>query len=268
MWLMKKSRKVVSVSTRMKDEHVILPKPKSQLAQLHDDDEDVFATSVIDRYAARPLALEDICLATFAVMYDVIKSSTQTAETEDVNTQQDMYNTENPETSTKIKLQKGLGIIRKRKQQAILCTRRYKVHTEPEKYYHAQLLLYYPWNHEDDIISTYQSYQDSYISKQHIIHQHAQKFNEDCVAFDIDLQDLEQNIPQSAWEMVAPNIAHDDSTTNATGFSTIQNQDITEDTTNEESHDNTRNATDKLCMLYTKVAKKQDMNLHDYCTHI
>ena len=57
MWLMKKSRKAVSVSKSMKDECVSLPKPKSQLAQLHDDREDVFATSVIDRYAARPLAL-------------------------------------------------------------------------------------------------------------------------------------------------------------------------------------------------------------------
>ena len=92
---MKKSRKVVSVSKSMKDERVSLPKPKSQLEQLHDDDEDVFATSVIDRYAARPLALQDICLATFAIMYDVIQSSTQTEETEIVNTQ-DMYNTENP----------------------------------------------------------------------------------------------------------------------------------------------------------------------------
>ena len=44
-----------------------------------------------------------------------------------------MYNLENPETSTKIKLQKGLGIMRKRKQQAILHTRRYKLHTEPDK---------------------------------------------------------------------------------------------------------------------------------------
>ena len=76
-----KSRKVVSVSTSMKDEHVSLPKPKSQLAQLHDNDEDVFATSVIGRYAARPLALQDICLVTFAIMYNVIKSSTQTEET-------------------------------------------------------------------------------------------------------------------------------------------------------------------------------------------
>ena len=126
-----KSRKVVSVSTSMKDEHVSLPKTKSQLE---------FTTSIIDRYDARPLVVQDICLVTFASMYDVIQSSTQTEELEDVNTQQDMYNTENPETSTKIKLQKGLGIMRKRKQQAILCNRRYKLHTEPEKYYHAKLL--------------------------------------------------------------------------------------------------------------------------------
>ena len=266
---MKKSRKVVSVSTSMKDEHVSLPKSKSQLAQLHDDDdEDVFATSVIDRYAARPLALKNICLATFAVMYDVIQSSTKTGETQDVNTE-DMQNTENAHALTKMKLQKGLGVIRKRKQQVILCTRRYKIYTEPEKYYHSKLLLYYPWNEEDDIISTYQSYLDSYINKQDIIHQNAQKFSEDCVAFDIDLQDLENNIPQSAWEMVAPNVAQDERTTNVQGFYTLQNQEQRkEDTMDTVSHDNTRNTTDTLCMLYAKAAKRQDMNFHDYCTHI
>ena len=48
MWLMKKSKKAVLVMTSMKDECVSLPKPQSQLAQLHDDD-DVFATSLTDR---------------------------------------------------------------------------------------------------------------------------------------------------------------------------------------------------------------------------
>ena len=81
-----------------------------------------------------------------------------------------------------------------------------------------------PWNHEDDIISTYTSYHDSYISKQDIIHQNAQKFNEDCIAFDMDLQDLENNIPHSAWEMVVPNIAQDDRTTNIQCFYTLQNE--------------------------------------------
>ena len=110
---------------------------------------------------------------------------------------------------------------------------------------------------------------DSYISKQDIIHQNAQKFNEECVAIDIDLQDLENNIPQSAWEVVAPNIAQDDRTTNVQGFYILQNQEQgKEDTTDTLSHDNTRNTTDTLCMLYAKAAKRQDMNFHDYCTHI
>ena len=129
MWLMKKSRKVVSVSTSMKDECV--------------------------RYAARPLALHNICLAEFAVMYDVIQSSTKTEETEDVNTEEEMQNIENANPCTKMKLQKGLGVIRKRKQEAILCTRRYKIHAEPEKYYHAKLLLYYPWNSHIQLTTTH-----------------------------------------------------------------------------------------------------------------
>ena len=80
MWLMKKSRKVVPVMTSMKDERVSLPKPQSHLAQLHDDDEDIFATSLIDRYGARPVSLQNMCLATFAVTYDVIQHATQKAD--------------------------------------------------------------------------------------------------------------------------------------------------------------------------------------------
>ena len=95
MWLMKKSRKVISVSTSIKDECVSLPNPKSQLTQLHNDDEDIFATSLIDRYAARPVSLQTICLATFEVTYDVIQSSTNKEETEGVNAEEEMQKTEN-----------------------------------------------------------------------------------------------------------------------------------------------------------------------------
>ena len=90
----------------MKDEHVSLPKPKSQLAHLHGNDEDVFATSLIDRYVARPLALQNICLTTFAVTYDVIESSTRTAETEDVNAAEEMQNAENDNSVVKINCKK------------------------------------------------------------------------------------------------------------------------------------------------------------------
>ena len=91
--------------TSMKDECVSLPKPQSQLAQLHDDNEDVFATSLIDIYAARPVSLQNMCLATFAVTHDVIQSSTQKEETDGVNDEEEeMQNTENDNSVTRIKL--------------------------------------------------------------------------------------------------------------------------------------------------------------------
>ena len=43
-----------------------------------------------------------------------------------------------------ITLKHKLGYMRKQKQEAILQTRRYKISTKPEKYYHSKLLLYYP----------------------------------------------------------------------------------------------------------------------------
>ena len=68
-----------------------------------------------------------MCLATFAVTYDVIQSSTKKEETDGVNDkEEEMQNTENDNSVMKMKLQKGLGVIRKRKQEVILSTRRYK----------------------------------------------------------------------------------------------------------------------------------------------
>ena len=75
MWFMKKSRKVVQVNTNMKVECVSLPKPTYKLCELDDDDEDVFATSIIDSYAARPDIIANMSLAEFAVSYDPIAKS-------------------------------------------------------------------------------------------------------------------------------------------------------------------------------------------------
>ena len=72
-----------------------------------------------------------MCLATFAVTYDVIQSATKKEETDGGNDEEEeMQNTENDNSLPRMKLQKGLGVIRKRKQEAILCTRRYKIHRE------------------------------------------------------------------------------------------------------------------------------------------
>ena len=66
--------------------------------------------------------------------------------------------------------------------------------------------------------------------------------------------------------MVAPNIAQNDRTKNVQGFCTLQNeQQEKENTIDALKHDNTRNATDTLCMLYAKAGKRQDMIFQDCC---
>ena len=208
-----KSRKVTPVNTNMKDEHVSLPKSKPQLALLHDDDEDVFATSLIDRYVARPHMLQDMCLAKFAVTFDVASNfigemNNCDNDVTNVVTRAQSSNS-NDGTSTldrsrhasqKIKLKDNLGYLRKRRQEAVLHTRRYKVNVEPEKYYHAKLLLYFPWCREDELISGFTLYFVSYMSKVMVIQKNAEDFNDNCDLFDIANENIENGVAQTAWE--------------------------------------------------------------------
>ena len=131
LWLMKKSWKVIYVNSNMKNEGVSLPKTRAQLEKMHPDDDDVFATSLIDRYMARPTSLEKMCLALFAVTYDVVSGISQQA---DESPSDDLVSREKPGI---IKLHNGLGYMRKRKRQSILHVKRFRVATEPERYYHS-----------------------------------------------------------------------------------------------------------------------------------
>ena len=129
LWLMKKSRKVIYVNSNMKHERVSLPKTKAQLDKMHPDDDDVFATSLLDRYVAQPNDLNDMCLAMFAVTYDVVSSHTQQDEDDTVSCPA------RRQRNNVIKLHNGLGYMRKRKRQSILHVKRFKLATEPERYY-------------------------------------------------------------------------------------------------------------------------------------
>ena len=138
MWFMQKSRKVVQVNTNMKAEHVSPPKPMYKFCEL-DDDEDVFATSIIDRYAARPNIIGNMSLAEFAVLYDPVAKSNygndgldwdnniweplgEYCDVADV-TRQSIVNVRTYQKQQTIRLKDGLGYMRKRKKQVILRTR-------------------------------------------------------------------------------------------------------------------------------------------------
>ena len=68
------SRKVVFVSADARNTRPRLLKPLNEIEGLRDEEENIYCTSIHDRYAARPDELREMCLAEFAVNYEV-KSS-------------------------------------------------------------------------------------------------------------------------------------------------------------------------------------------------
>ena len=141
--------------------------------------------------------------------------------------------------------------MQKRKQEVILRTARYKVHNNPEKYYYSKFLLYYPWTNEEEVLTRFNSYQESYLAKQHIIHPNAQHINDDCQLFDLSPEDVENEnveneIPQSVWDLTAPSIAQDDANMSNQGYNTIQK--LTEEQVSNTDRALDANNQDKCCI--------------------
>ena len=158
--------------------------------------------------------------------------------------------------------------MRKWKKGAILKTRWYNLNTDPEKYYHAKLLLYYLWSDEDELISGSNSYEQSYIAKQHRIVSNANKFNNDCEVFDVSPDEIENNIPQSVWNLASPLISQEDAQTNRYGFITLQklSEENINDTDIALDYNNLYTDDDPLIKIYMKAAHPKEMTFTEYCS--
>ena len=148
MWLMKKSRKVTFVDSNMCDDHVSLPKPGNTLNHMDDDEENIYMTSVHDRYAACPNCIENMCLAKFAVTFEPKYDSSANNDNdndehifEDENDNDIEDNEQHRINDKVIMLKNNLGQMHKRKQESILQVKSFKQNTDPEKYYHSHLTL-------------------------------------------------------------------------------------------------------------------------------
>ena len=139
--------------------------------------------------------------------------------------------------------------------------------SEPEKYYHAKLLLYYSWFDEDKLISGFDCYEKSYIGKQEEIVANGNKLNDNCELFNISPDDLESNIPQSAWESISQMISQEDAATKKDGFTTVQK--FTEEKINDTDlaldYHNVHTHHDQLMKIYSKAANPNEMTFTDYC---
>ena len=98
----------------MKEHRVSLPKTQAELSKMHDDDTNVFATSITDQYSARPNKLREMCLASFAVNYEVSSTTDESSLNDDVEfLEHDNTEKTTEKYSDNIQLNGGLGTMRK-----------------------------------------------------------------------------------------------------------------------------------------------------------
>jgi hypothetical protein len=144
------TRQVIFIPT---DENARMSKPLSQLrrsAETDGDSEDVWMTSLYDRYKARPdtKELESTCQSEFASKYRVLpKTITQKQK-------------KNPNVFA---LRKNLGHVQKRTKgkDAVTRFRKFSVTNDPEKFYESQMRLYLPHRSDAQLKPPdYQSYQE------------------------------------------------------------------------------------------------------------
>ena len=218
MWLMKKSTKVTFVNSNMQDDRVSLPKNRQALQDMDEDEGNIYMTSIHDRYASCPESLENMCLAKFAVTYEP-KYESSGAENDELNINENPNDDENEDDLNEnyinqfIKLKNNLGFMRKRKKESILHVTSFKQHKEPEKYYHAHLILYLPWHNEDQLLGGGTTYHNDQM--------------------DTAINDIADNgPPQIAWDSIAPTIEQNNNNSSENDIITIHNIDSDEDDDN------------------------------------
>lgn len=128
--------------------------PKKQLQELNTDSADVFEKNILDRYAARPGQLENLCPAEFAAWYRYQGRPEHEGSDDELMDE---------EGSTKeIILRCKMGKMRKRRHMAVLRTPRFSVTKSPETFYHSMLMLYQPWRTENDLLRNHSTYEDHF----------------------------------------------------------------------------------------------------------
>ena len=182
-----KSRKCEFVPTAPYSERTFLLKSKRDLEAMPKNSTDIEADNVIKRYARRPKALDDFCLADFiskvVSVSKIVSVSNTTSQVNNENeTQYLLHDDENAEkgnvdgdreNTSKLRYSITVGDHRVvlRTKPKILRFVNYNQKVDSENYYREQIMLFLPWrNEEKDLLKNYKTYQDHFKTINEMIH--------------------------------------------------------------------------------------------------
>ena len=272
MPLQRCTRSVVFINTDSKESRDALLLPFSQLQKLDNDNEDVYCKNIIDRYAARPKHCENMCLAQFAVNYTYNRGN-ENCIGEDESEFAHELDSDIPEVSTKIthtnviKLQNGLGQMKKRKRKAVICWHNFNIEKEPEKYYRSRIMLFLPWRREEKLWANYMSYEDRYNDEIDQIKATEKMFIQQEDEINSGFEHLQvAGPPQAAWDNIAPGAEEAQELAHQEGISDerpMAEEDI-QHHINQIVNDQPQSHNKSLNTKYTKEARKELLSPCEY----
>ena len=211
----KLSRTVTFINTDPLSNRTAVLKPKAALEAMDDDDEDIFQSNIIVRYAVRPEKLENMCLASFAANYSVSNRGTNDNEFDHVTKVLDNDDQEVPDSEDmpkKIHLRDGSGTMTRRKREAIIRFRKFNVEKEQEDFCRAKLMLFLPWRNEQrDLLKDYPDYISHYKDVVDELIEQESKFTINLASTYSAMEHLEQyGAPEHVWDDIAPENQHNE----------------------------------------------------------
>ena len=166
-----------------------------------------------------------------------------------------------------IKLQNGLGQMRKRKRKAVIRWHNFNIEKEPEKHYRSRIMLFLPWRTEEKLRGNHISYEDRYNDRIEQIKATEKMFihheDENNNAFE-HLQAA--GTPQAAWDNIAPGaeeaeeMAHQEDISNE---HPMAEEDI-QHHINKIVNDQPQSHNESLNTKYTKEARKELLSPNEY----
>ncbi|XP_078578075.1 uncharacterized protein LOC144862999 isoform X1 [Branchiostoma floridae x Branchiostoma japonicum] len=229
------SRARVFVNTAPKEKRVSMLKPQSVLQDMADEDDNIFCTSLTDRYETRPNILKDMSLIEFAATYktggqdapdevfDHIPEVRHSCDDQDATCSGETDEEDSKRYPPVITLLNDMGQMRKRKRHCIV--RFHKEKNEGEERYRNLLMLYYPWRNEDvDLKAHFSSFKEHYDCVKDTVHANEAKFSVHAEAIEEAYDNLQRNgPPEDAWDSIAPNVEFQQAEQQAEG-TTIENE--------------------------------------------
>ncbi|KAG5678799.1 hypothetical protein PVAND_008434 [Polypedilum vanderplanki] len=187
-----------------------------KLAHTDSNSVDIYKKSPIDRYADRPNALENICLADFIAKYTYHSKGARVTNDDEDDEQPDIEELEvfddDDETSSEKKrydLKNNSGYIVLRRRSKIIRYVRFNRHIDEINYFREMCLLFFPWRNEDDEIEG-QDCKLKFLANEDLIKKNFDKYN----SVELDLDEIYREIEEDriaeeneehATEVVDPN---------------------------------------------------------------